>query len=56
MLTGGITKRDAPPRPRNQPPARHHPAIALIFELRKQRKALRNYRTWFSMARSTANP
>ncbi|MFH8701905.1 hypothetical protein [Streptomyces chartreusis] len=33
-----------------------HPAIALISELCKQRKALRNYRTWFSRARSTANP
>ncbi|MEV7003817.1 NADH:flavin oxidoreductase/NADH oxidase family protein [Streptomyces sp. NPDC093982] len=30
-----------------------HPAIALISEQRKQRKALRGYRTWLSKAEST---
>lgn len=32
-----------------------HPAIALISELRKQRKALRGYRTWLSKERATAS-
>ncbi|MGW2169282.1 NADH:flavin oxidoreductase/NADH oxidase family protein [Streptomyces sp. NPDC001705] len=31
-----------------------HPAIALISEQRKQRKALRSYRTWLSKARGSA--
>ncbi|MEU7561894.1 NADH:flavin oxidoreductase/NADH oxidase family protein [Streptomyces eurythermus] len=31
-----------------------HPAIALISEWRKQRKALRSYRTWLSQPRSAA--
>lgn len=31
-----------------------HPAIALISERRKQRKALRSYRTWLSQPRSAA--
>ncbi|MGW0819255.1 NADH:flavin oxidoreductase/NADH oxidase family protein [Streptomyces viridiviolaceus] len=31
-----------------------HPAIALIFEQRKQRKALRNYRAWLSKPRVAA--
>ncbi|CAM5239356.1 MULTISPECIES: NADH:flavin oxidoreductase/NADH oxidase family protein [Streptomyces] len=31
-----------------------HPAIALISELRKQRKALRTYRAWLSQSRSAA--
>ncbi|MER7665932.1 NADH:flavin oxidoreductase/NADH oxidase family protein [Streptomyces sp. NPDC096193] len=39
--------RGADPRPGT------HPALALISELRKQRVALRGYRTWLSEARST---
>ncbi|MGW2532812.1 2,4-dienoyl-CoA reductase, partial [Streptomyces sp. NPDC001595] len=31
-----------------------HPAIALISEQRKQRKALRSYRAWLSQSRSAA--
>jgi 2,4-dienoyl-CoA reductase-like NADH-dependent reductase (Old Yellow Enzyme family) len=32
------------------------PALALISERRKQRKALRSYRAWLSRTRSTVNP